>query len=118
MSTGIYFFCSLLFASPFLAMVGILVHYQLRRSAWKRKKRKGKKNLGFYPSAAALGAVFAFMPVFYRPSVDFLVKARIVQEEKVDEDDQGDPETPERSLSRQLRRIRRGEPVEELEWRL
>jgi len=118
MSAGVYFFCSVLFASPFLAMVGILVHYQLRRSVWKRQKRKGKKNLGFCPSAAALGAVFAFMPVFYRPSVDFQVKARIQQEEKVDEDDQGDPETPEKSLCRQLRQIRRGEPVEALELRL
>ena len=118
MSAGVYFFCSVLFASPFLAMVGILVYYRVRRSAWKRKRRKGRKNLGFCPSSMALGAVFAFMPVFYRPSVDFLIKARIQQEEKVDEDDDGDPETPEKSLSRQLRRIRRGEPVEALELRL
>ncbi len=118
MSSGVYLFCSLLFASPFLAMVAILAHYQLRRSVWRRKKRKGKKNPGFCPSAAALGAVFVFMPVFYRPSVDFLVKARIQQEEKVDEDDQGDPETHEKSLSRQLRRIRRGDRVETLEVRL
>jgi len=118
MSAGVYFFCSVLFASPFLAMVWILAHYQLRRSAWKRKRRKGRNNLGFCPSSMALGAVFAFMPVFYRPSVDFLIKARIQQEEKVDEDDDGDPETPEKSLSRQLRRIRRGEPVEALELRL
>jgi hypothetical protein len=118
MSAGVYFLCSVLFASPFLAMVAILAHYQLRRSVWKRQKRKGKKNLGFCPSAAALGAGFAFMPVFYRPSMDFLIKARIQQEEEVEEDDQGDPETPETSLSRQLRRIRRGESVEALELRL
>lgn len=116
MSAGVYFFCSVLFASPFLALIAILVHYQVRRSVWKREKRKGKKNPGFCPSAAALGAVFAFMPVFYRPSVDFLIKARI--QEEVEEDDEGDPETPEKSLSRQLRRIRRGEPVEALELRL
>ncbi len=113
---AVYFFCSVLFASPFLALVAILVHYQVRRSVWKREKRKGKKNPGFCPSAAALGAVFAFMPVFYRPSVDFLIKARI--QEQMEEDDEGDPETPEKSLSRQLRRIRRGEPVEALELRL
>jgi len=90
-------------------MVAILAHYQLRRSVWKRKKRKGRKNLGFCPSAAALARCLRSCG-FYRPSVDFLVKARIQQEEKVDEDDEGDPETPEKSLCRQLRRIRRGEP--------
>jgi hypothetical protein len=37
---------------------------------------------------------------------------------EVEEDDQGDPETPEKLLDRQLRRIRRGEPVERLELQL
>jgi hypothetical protein len=116
MSAGVYFFCSLLSASPFLAIVAILAHYHLRRSAWKRKKRKGKRMLGFCPSSAALGASFALISVFYRPSVDFLIKAEI--QERVEEDDQGDPETPEGMLSRQLRRIRRGEKVERLVCRM
>jgi hypothetical protein len=63
-----------------------------------------------------LGATLAFISVFYRPSVDFLIKAEV--QERVVEDDQGDPETPEWLLSRQLRRIRRGEKVEWLVWRM
>ena len=43
-----------------------------------------------------------------------MVKAQIRQEEDVDEDDQGGPDTPARRLHRQLRLIRRGEPVERL----
>lgn len=116
MSAGVYFFCSLLFASPFLAMVAILAHYQLCRSAWKRKKRKGKRILGFCPSSAALGATLLFLSVFYRPSVDFAIEASL--QERVEEDDEGDPETQEKHLGRQLRRIRRGERVEGLVLRL
>jgi hypothetical protein len=48
--------------------------------------------------------------------VDFAIEAS--QQEEVEEDDQGDPGTPEGLLNRQLRRIRRGEPVERLELRL
>jgi len=116
MSAGVYFFCSLLFASPFLSIVAILAHYQLRRSAWKRKKRTGMRILGFCPSSAALGATFLFLSVFYRPSLDFAIEASL--HEEIEEDDQGDPETPEGLLSRQLRRIRRGEKVETLMCRM
>ena len=116
MSASVYFFCFLLFASPFLAIVAILAHYQVRRSVWKRKKRKGERILGFFPSSAALGAAVALIAVFYRPSADFMIKAEI--QERVEEDDQGDPETPEGLLSRQLRRIRRGEKVERLVCRM
>jgi hypothetical protein len=116
MSAGVYFFCSLLFASPFLAIVAILMHCQLRRSVWKRKKRKGKRVLGFCPPSAALGTTLLFLSVFYRPHLDFAIEASL--HEDVEEDDQGDPETPEGLLSRQLRRIRRGEKVERLVWRM
>jgi len=35
-----------------------------------------------------------------------------------DDDDQGGPDTPQRNLMRQLRRIRQGETVDRLVWRL
>lgn len=116
MSAGVYFFCSLLSASPFLAIVGILAYSQIQRSAWKRERRKGKRALGFCPSSAALGGAFLLFTSFYRPRMEFAIEAS--EQEKVEEDDEGDPETPEKHLNRQLRRIRRGEPVETLVWRL
>lgn len=116
MSPGVYFFCSLLYASPFLAIVVILVHYQMRRSEWKRKKKEERRALGFCPSSAALGAVFLLITTFYRPRMEFAMEARLKQE--VEEDDDGDPETPEKGLSWQLRRIRRGEAVGDLELRI
>jgi hypothetical protein len=69
-------------------------------------------------AALDVGAAFLFLSVAYRPNHAFILKAQIRQEEDVDEDDRGGPETPQRHLHRQLRRIRRGEPIERLVWRL
>jgi hypothetical protein len=69
-------------------------------------------------SAAGLGAAFQFLSMAYRPDHAFVAKAQIQQQEDTGEDDDGSPETPIKHLHRQLRRIRRGEPVERLIWRL
>ena len=116
MNSRILLYC-LEFASgiPYLAIVAILAYYFLRRWAWKRRKRQGK-SAGFCPSASALGAVLLFAQTFYRPSVSRLIEARLV--ERVEDDDDGEPETPFEHLSRQLRRIRRGKPVDTLALRL
>lgn len=116
MSAGVFYFCSMLYASPFIAIVVILVHYQIRRIAWKRKAREERRAMGFCPSSVALGAVFLLITTFYRPRMAHAIEARL--HEEVEEDDEGDPETPEKGLSRQLKRIRRGEAVERLELRL
>ncbi|MGA7341312.1 MAG: hypothetical protein WBE72_22505 [Terracidiphilus sp.] len=117
MNASFLYLCgSLAFALPFLAIAVLLAHYCLRRAAWKRRSRKGRKSLGFCPSSVALGIAFLCMPVFYRPSIAFIVEARL--QEAVEADDQGDPETPEKHLRRQFRRIRRGERVETLVLRL
>jgi hypothetical protein len=107
---------ALLSGVPFLAIAGILLHYALRHAVWKRRKRRGASNPGFCPSAAALGMAFLFLPVFYRPSLAHLIQAR--QHQHVEEDDEGDPDTPARHLHHQLRKIRRGEPVNTLVLRL
>jgi len=81
--------------------------------------KPGPRRLGIMRGAAIdVGAAFMFLSVAYRPNHAFLVKAQIRQVEDVDEDDQGGPETPARQLHRQLRRIRRGEPVRRLVYRL
>jgi hypothetical protein len=105
--------CCAEFASglPYLAVVAILIHYFLRRAAWRRRKRQGK-TAGFCPSSAAMGVIFLFAQTFCRPAVSYEIEARLV--ERTEEDDDGDPETPAIHLGRQLRRIRRGEQVETL----
>jgi hypothetical protein len=99
---------------PYLAIVLILGHYFVRRANYQRRKKKSVP--GFYPSSAALGMVFLLTQMYYRPSIQHAVEARLVID--VEEDDQGDPETPAKQLDRQLKRIRRGEQVESLILRL
>ncbi len=117
MGAGVFYvFVLLLCASPFLGIVGILVYSLIRRSAWKGEKRKGRRVLFFCPSSAALGVAHLFLTTLYRPSMEFAIEAS--QQEEVEEEDQGDPDSPEKLFNRRLRRIRRGEPVEALELRL
>jgi hypothetical protein len=106
----------LAFSSPGWLIVGLLIHYYLRRAGWKRRRRLGVISLGFCPTSASLGTAFQFMQAFHRPSMAYVIQAK--QEEDADEDDQGGPDSPSRHLHRQLRRIRRGEPVDRLVLRL
>jgi L-lactate permease len=107
---------SLFLASPFLAIAVILSVFLLRRVRWVRTTRTGRKLFGIQPSAVGLGMAFLFLQTFWQPSLCHAIEAR----EKVDveEDDEGDPETPEKQLNRQLKRIRRGEVVDRLVLRL
>ncbi len=107
---------SLASSAPFLAILAILIHYQVRRAAWNRNQRRGRKNSGFCPSSAALGIALLALGVFHRPSVQNTFEARLQQE--AEEDDSGDPDTLGNQLNRQLRSIRRGEPVDRLELRI
>lgn len=113
MTANAFYFYRLFAAGlPYLAIAVVLFHYFLRRAAWRRKRRRGEKIVGFCPSSAALGAAFLFLQIFIRPGLQHL--AEIKQEEDADEDDSGDPDSPEKNLHRQLKRIRRGEQVGDL----
>lgn len=117
MGSGFLVYCGYLaLALPFLAVAAILLHYCARRMVWRRRKRRVGANPGFCPSSAALGTILLFAQTFYRPSIAYVVEVR--QEVDVEEDDAGDPDAPARQLERQLRRIRRGEPVDRLVLRL
>src|SRR6266702_6358138 len=98
--------------APLLAIVVILIHYHLRRAAWKRRRLLGLRNSGFCPSTSGLGTAFQYLQVFHRPSMAYVVQVK--REEDEDRDDDGYPETPTRVLKRQLRRIRNGEKLETL----
>jgi hypothetical protein len=111
-----YIFSQILFSLPAVAVAFILADYFRRRAAWRRRKRMGVKNQGFYPSAKAMGNAFQHLEVFTRPSMAYVLDAK--EEAEVEEDDEGDPETLVRQLHRQLRRIRRGEAIERLVFRL
>jgi hypothetical protein len=59
---------------------------------------------------------FLFLQVFHRPSVAHVLEEK--QKEDAEENDEGDPENLKKQIDRQLKKIRRGEPVERLVLRL
>ena len=103
-------------SAPFLAMIVILAHYQLRRTAWRCRRRLGLRNPRFCPSTSSLGTAFQFLEAYYRPSIAYVLEAK--QDEDEEQNDDGQPETPAKLLKRQLRRIRNGEKVDTLVLRL
>jgi len=109
---------ALAMSSPFLAILVILAYYYLFRVPWGRKRKAGRCRSRFFPSSEGLGTVLLGLTLIYRPRILYAVEAQRRQVENVDEDDNGDPDTPTRHLMRQLRRIRRGEAVESLTVRL
>src|SRR5215469_1702447 len=87
----------------------------------RKPDRKPEDAARIIKSAATtpdLAGALMFLSMAYRPNHAFVAKAQIVEREDEDEDDQGGPDTPQRHLMRQLRRIRRGESVDRLVWRL
>ena len=69
-------------------------------------------------SPEGMGAALMFLSMAYRPNHAFVAKAQIVQREDEDDDEEGGSDAPQRQMMRQLRRIRRGEVVDRLVWRL
>jgi hypothetical protein len=107
---------SLFSAAPFVAIAAILCLYLIRRVPGVRSTRTGRRLFGLQPAAVGLGMAFLFLQVFWRPSLSHVIEVQ--QKVDVEEDDEGDPESLTKQLHRQLRRIRRGEPVERLVLRL
>ncbi|HEX4030867.1 MAG TPA: hypothetical protein VHX20_10920 [Terracidiphilus sp.] len=116
MSSSLFYAGYFAFVLPFFAIAAVLLYYSVRRVRWKHRRNRRMPNPAFCPSSAALGTILLFAQFFYRPSVVHIAEARLQAD--VDEDDAGDPETAGRPLHRQLRQIRRGEPVERLVLRL
>ena len=116
MSANLFYLCSIAASLPYLAIAVVFAYFLLRRAKWKIDERRGRKNLGFCPSVAAMGMMLLFMQVFVRPTLQFVLEEK--QDEDLGEDDQGDPESITKQLNRQLKRIRRGEQVGDLVLRL
>ena len=100
----------------FLAVVVTFFYFCLTRVLLRRRWQSGRRRSRFSAYGLALGLAFMqLIRTFYQPDVAYLLEVK--RDEDADEDDSGDPETPEGRLKhfhRQLRRIRRGEPVDRL----
>jgi len=88
--------------------------------------RNGRRNLERDSSIVRVGsgcpeavaAALMFLTTAYHPSLEFVAKAEIRQQEDADDDQQGGPDSPRKHFHRQLRRIRNGENLDGLVWRL
>jgi hypothetical protein len=103
-----------------MSLVAIaVIASRLKQLIWKEKKPQGRRRrVRISVRDAAMGLAFLPLSLIYRPSLSELVKAQIRQVEDVDEDENGDPQSPTMHLLRQLRRIRRGDRVETLYFSL
>jgi hypothetical protein len=103
-------------AAPVLAVLLPFLIFYLKRATARRKKRNGRSSSGFSPSTFALGLALQHLQVFTHPSVQYVLEQKY--DEDAEDDDQGDPDHPNAQLHRQLKRIRRGEPIDRLILRL
>lgn len=115
-----YAWCIIAGFIPFLLAVVTLAHYGASRILLRLRKRRGNRRSRLYSYCVAAGMAFLqLVRVFYQPDLAYVLEAK--QEKDADEDDSGDPDTPEGRLKhfhRQLKRIRRGQHVDRLEWRM
>jgi hypothetical protein len=90
----------------------ICAAFFFQRFMWRRRRRLGRKRLGFYPSSAAMGNALQSLQVFAEPQVEHILEEKL--EEAADEDDSGGPDDPTRHLHRQVRKLRQGKRLERL----
>ena len=96
----------------YLFSMFIACAFFFQRYRWKRRKRLGKRHLGFYPSSASMGNALHQLQVVAQPQVQYVIEEKL--DEEADEDDSGGPDDPTRHLHRQAKKIRRGEKIDRL----
>ena len=90
----------------------ILAAFFFQRYRYRRRKRSGKSNWGFYPSWASMGNALQKLSALAQPQVVHVLEEKLL--EAADEDDEGGPKDPTAHLHRQAAKIRRGEKVDRL----
>jgi len=104
----------IVFLSAALLAIGVLCYVLARISQIRRRLKLGQRSRVFLVSAGF--ALLQLFREFWSPGSAHLLVQK--DDAEVDEDDTGDPDSAEKHLHRQLRKIRRGEKVDRLEVRL
>lgn len=95
-----------------LFVTSCCVTFCVRRFLWRRRKRQGRRILGFCPTYTSAGNALHALQAIAQPRVEFVLEKKF--DDAADDDAEGGPDSPEKHLRHQLRRIRRGEKVERL----
>jgi len=96
----------------YLFSIFVMGAFFFQRLRWRRRKRLGKRCLGFYPGAASMGNALHKLQVLAQPQVQYVLEEKL--EEESDDDEEGAPKDPTEHLHRQAAKIRRGVKVERL----
>ena len=107
---------ALAFYAPFLAIFVIAIGSGLHRAAQAQANHRKRPANVIRGAVVVMAMALQQLQILYRPSTQHVVKAE--QQDEADEDDSVEPDTPTAHLRRQLRRIRRGEPVDRLTVRI
>ena len=99
-----------IFLMAFFAFV--VISFLFQRLRCRIRKLLGKAHLGFYPTATSFGNALQALQVFIEPNVQQIVEEK--RDEHAEDDEEPGPDDPTAHLNRQLRKIRRGEPVDDL----
>jgi hypothetical protein len=92
----------------FTVLIGAVFFYQ--RWRWRRRRKLGRVNWGFYPGAASLGNALQQLSTFAQPQEEHVIGEK--SSEECEEGDEGAPKDPVAHLHRQAAKIRRGEKVD------
>lgn len=106
----------LLAAQLYLFCIFVACAFVFQRLRWRHRLRRGKKNLGFYPSSTSLGNALHQLQSIAEPPIKYVIAESM--DEDVDEQYSGDQNDPKRHLLKQIARIRRGEYLERLTARV
>ena len=94
----------------FFALFVLIFFFQRLRC--RIRKFLGRAHIGFYPTAASVGNALQALQIFAEPNVQKILEEKL--DEAAEDDDEAGPDDPTAHLNRQLRKIRRGEPVDDL----
>lgn len=83
--------------------------FYFQRFLWKRRRRLGKRDLGFCPSFSSLGTALQKANLFVQPQAKIVTMMEDADNDS--EDDDGPAKDGTEHLHRQLKLIRNGEEV-------
>ena len=68
------------------------VVFCLRRFFWRRRKRQGKRNLGFCPTYTSAGNALQALQAIAQPTAEYVLAEKL--DDEADDDDEGEPPIP------------------------
>ncbi|WP_263382785.1 hypothetical protein [Granulicella arctica] len=104
----------ILFAALYAFLFVVLVLFFFQRIRYKRRRRRGAKHLGFYPTTTSLGNALHQLQRISQPRVQHVIMQQLDEEADGDDADSDLPIDPVRHLRRQAAKIRRGEMLDRL----